>query len=225
MLVLKNDAHREVLHPCRDLTQYILLNHAGWHQFARNVCRLDLKSQEIIFVCGWVKTSQWALAAFVNQGKSHEMSFSATAGSFAAARFGLSLQSQSHVSLEQRSGPLVTRQGGPSTVLPSMKNQCLFLKYYKHKTRLLMSAKVVAEASPQDARGSPEDECRDPLPSPDPKRSRIFRLFRKGHKDRGPAKPVDNFLKNQRGVDNRSKDTLPSTLSDVVEEVPPAMKV
>ena len=152
------------------------------------------------------------------------MSFSANAGSFAGARFGVSVQSESHVSLEQRSGPLVARDGRLETTPPSLtRNQCLFLKYYKHKSRLLLSPKVVAEAHPQDARGSPEDECRDPLPLASDKRSRIWRLFRKRHQG-----PIDGPDKTEPATNRRSGDTMysfpVSALSDV-EEVPSAMKV
>ena len=51
VLVLKNDGHREAIHPCRNLTPYIL-NHAGRHQFARKVRALDLVWQAIVSVCG-----------------------------------------------------------------------------------------------------------------------------------------------------------------------------
>ncbi|KAI1785167.1 hypothetical protein LXA43DRAFT_1077142 [Ganoderma leucocontextum] len=144
VLVLKNDAHREVLHPCRDLTQYILLNHAGWHQFARNVCRLDLKSQEIIFVCGWVKTAEWALAAATHRARDGEIAFGGDFGPAGQATFSVSATQEVRMSWEHRRGPKNARgeEGRRSKF-----DQCVFLHYFKVKHRPFFVPKVLRGAT------------------------------------------------------------------------------
>ncbi|TBU30104.1 hypothetical protein BD311DRAFT_659806 [Dichomitus squalens] len=140
ILVLKNDAHREALHPCRDLTQYILLNHAGWHQFARNVCRLDLKSQDIVFVCGCVKTAEWALAAATHRARDGEISFGGQFAPVSQATFSLSTTQDVSMSWEHRSGPKGASRVGLDE---SASDQCIFLHYYKVKHRPFLVPKVI----------------------------------------------------------------------------------
>ena len=147
MLILKNDAHREVLHPCRDLTQYILLNHAGWHQFARNVCRLELKSQDIIFVCGWVKTAEWALAAATHRARDGEIAFGGDFGPAGQASFSVSASHEVSMSWEHRRGPKNTQD---DSAKPTKFDQCVFLHYYKVKHRPFFVPKVLRAATEEE---------------------------------------------------------------------------
>nr|VWO96437.1 N/A [Ganoderma boninense] len=147
VLVLKNDAHREDLHPCRDLTQYILLNHAGWHQFARNVCRLDLKSQDIIFVSGCVKTAEWALAAATDRARDGEIAFGGDFGPAGQASFSVSATREVSMSWEHRRDPHGTQGEGSK---PSKFDQCVFLHYYKVKHRPFFVPKVLRAATEEE---------------------------------------------------------------------------
>ena len=147
MLVLKNDAHREVLHPCRDLTRYILRNHAGWHQFACNVCRLDLKSQDIVFVCGWVKTAEWALAAATHRARDGEIAFGGDFGVGGQASFSVSATKEVSMSWEHRRGPKDTEgEEGKEGKF----DQCVFLHYYKVKHRPFFVPKVLRGATEEE---------------------------------------------------------------------------
>ncbi|KAM5544405.1 hypothetical protein V8D89_002065 [Ganoderma adspersum] len=147
VLVLRNDAHREALHPGRDLTQYILLNHAGWHQFARNICRLDLKSQDIIFVCGWVKTAEWALAAATHRARDGEIAFGGDFGPAGQASFSVSATHEISMSWEHRRGPKNMQEEGTE---PSKSDQCVFLHYYKVKHRPFFVPKVLRAATEEE---------------------------------------------------------------------------
>ena len=162
-------------------SRYMKAYHSSWCAFAYGK-GYALHPSDLVLVYGWLKTSEWALAAFTNQGRTHEISFSAEAGAFAAARFGVTYGTDVHVSMQTRAGPRrpPDQQGQEaSSTLP--KNQCMFLKYYKQKTRLLRSPKITWEADAKDARGSSEYENAESShfpPSSATESGQASRLFR-----------------------------------------------
>ena len=142
--------------------RYMQQNHASWLKFAISK-GFAVQESDLILVYGCVKTSQWALAAFHNHGRSHKISFDARAGVFSAARFEMSAATSSAASIAERYGPQAMNRGiGTSSAISSgEKDQCLFLRYYKFKTRLLMSPKIVTTVHARDAQGSSPDDYRD----------------------------------------------------------------
>lgn len=140
---------------CIEFYQYILRHHASWHAFATSKGHI-LSPSSIILVSGWLKTREWALATFASHGRAHEISFSASAGSYASANFDIASTRNVHMSVEQRAGPsqrarYASAEAGEET-LPC--DQCLFLRYYKMKTRILGRSKVLVQADCKDMQGS-----------------------------------------------------------------------
>ena len=102
-------------------TSYMRRYHTSWHAFALRK-RAAVQVSEIILVSGWVKTSDWALAAVVDYSRSHEILFQAGVESFASARFHAVFTSEGQMSMEQRCRPPrpLALQDNPA------KDQCLF---------------------------------------------------------------------------------------------------
>ncbi|PIL25477.1 hypothetical protein GSI_13367 [Ganoderma sinense ZZ0214-1] len=138
VLVLKNDAHREVLHPCRDLTQ------------------LDLKSQDIIFVCGWVKTAEWASAAATHRARDGEIAFGRDFGPAGQASFSVSATHEVSMSWEHRRGPKGTE--GESEKAFKF-DQCVFLHYYKVKHRPFFVPKALQSLARGDTRATQQSDA------------------------------------------------------------------
>lgn len=103
-------------------------------------------------ISGWLKTSEWAIAALIKSGNTHALSFSATGFSMAQARFTVERSVGSEMSAVQRSGP--------GDAAASGRTQCLFIHYYKVKHRQLRPwvKKIVAAAEPQDPGYNEDDE-------------------------------------------------------------------
>ena len=122
-------------------------HHDSWFDFAR-VLGHDVNADDIVLVSGWVKTSQWALAACTNYGRAHEVTLDATVPSIASAKFEINLCEDVKMSVDQRSGPpgrIEPVDDGPTT-----HDQCLFVKYYKMKKNKFRMKKIVAGAGPQE---------------------------------------------------------------------------
>ncbi|GJE89358.1 fungal specific transcription factor domain-containing protein [Phanerochaete sordida] len=127
----------------RDFWGYIAKHHDSWYDFAESKGHI-LAPEAIVLVSGWLKTTEWALASVSNHGQAHDLSFSASAGSYAGASFEVSAGTDIQMSVEQRSGPVLldadaSTLPGSSTAQPAPLpcNQCLFLRYYKMKRRIL----------------------------------------------------------------------------------------
>ncbi|KAI0685048.1 hypothetical protein BC835DRAFT_1291221 [Cytidiella melzeri] len=157
LLILKSPASQEVVHPNCAFRDYMRLHHDTWCEFAR-ARGLDIEPDHIILVRGWVKTSEWAVAAFTDSGKNHEVHFDAQAGPFAKASFSVSYSSAVSTSVEHRTGP-VKGSLSAGTECPMPQDQCVFLSYYEMKSRGFWSKKKIkAAAEPlDDPHGKPPD--------------------------------------------------------------------
>ena len=154
MLILKQAAHRDVLHPSKDLAQYITRSHRTWYRFAQDVFRLDLKEEDIIFVHGSVKTAEWALAAATQRAREGSLLFGGEFGPLARATFSVSASRSAAMSMEHRSGPKVARLGAEDS-LQNEFDQCVFLHYYKIKRRRFLGPKVIRAAGERSSSRSP----------------------------------------------------------------------
>ncbi|EKM58644.1 uncharacterized protein PHACADRAFT_89112 [Phanerochaete carnosa HHB-10118-sp] len=136
--------------------EYVRLHHSSWHRFAIDQGR-EISPEDIVLVIGWLKTSEWAVAAVANRGKSHSISFG-TEGSIASAEFGIERSEEAVASVSQRSGP---KRQNLDTPAGHRRNQCLFVRYCKAKYRRFLPMKIVAGAEPRDMGDSEdlEDVC------------------------------------------------------------------
>lgn len=141
---------------------YMSKHHSSWHQFATSK-GLAVEETDLVLISSFVKTSQWALAAFSSQKKSVEVSFNASIGPFASAQFGLSYGEGESGSIPQRRGPRMHTTGSEAnsadSVAPLLPNQCLFIRYHKlKKKKLIRLPWITAEVKAKDAIGSPEED-------------------------------------------------------------------
>ena len=144
--MIGGDATREQVHPNSIFPNYMRRHYESWHAFANDSehFSLALKPEDIIFVRGWVKTTEWAVAAFLDKGTAHELSFQAGIGSYAHADFTVSKKEQISTSLEWRSGP----KQGRNTGQENGRDQCIFLSAYKLKRRSLLPPAIKAMSEP-----------------------------------------------------------------------------
>lgn len=163
-------------------------HHQSWCDFATDpeILGIHCDPGDIILVRGAVKTSAWAVAAFIETGNTvHEVAFNGQFAPLADVGMKYSSQNGTHSTFEHRSGPYRTLSraarsaitsaiaasprssvvGGHSPSPPStppeqpLIDQCVFLSHYKIKYRRLFPKKIIANAEP----GSP--------PTYDPSRS------------------------------------------------------
>lgn len=168
VLILKDDARKEAIHPNKTFVDYIRAHHESWYNFAQSVMELDIAREDIVLVRGWVKTSEWAVAAFTERGQSHEISFHGQLGHLAQAGLSLSMTESNMMSVETRSGPhrrpfaqlpepRTSSTGKNVEVEPdNRRDQCVFLSYYKIKYRKFLPNKIAAAADPNSLPESDE---------------------------------------------------------------------
>lgn len=133
---------------------YVRRHHKSWYELARSL-GLALKPEDIILVSGWLKTTEWAVAAILTEGKAHAFSMSVDPGSsIVQARLDIEHSTNRKLSTSHRKGP--------NKVTERRRDQCLFLRYYKAKYRLtlfkFLGMKIVAAADPEDHRPDHDSE-------------------------------------------------------------------
>ena len=136
--------------------EYMLKNHDSWHKFARSL-DFDVRHEDIIFVSGWVKTSEWASAAFSNEKREHDLTISASIGSACGAHFEVSHKEKTstNILVEQRSN-LAPSSSKTSISSAESYDQCLFLKYHKIKYSKTLGRRLRGEAKAKDVTCGPE---------------------------------------------------------------------
>lgn len=168
-MVLAHNADREALLPSRRMANYMRRNYASWHTFATETLDVDITKEEIIFVRGHVKTKEWAVAAFVHEGRSAQLTVNADAGSVASAAFSFSHSTDVTVPPERNQGPKNKKHGHRRSHGGARRSatqhdedkadQCIFLHYYKLKVRLGFWTTVMkAAAGPHELSPGPDDD-------------------------------------------------------------------
>lgn len=164
ILVLKHGAAREEYRPSPAMASYMRRNYQSWHGFARDVRQEDVQEDDLLFVRGWTKTSEWAVAACLEQGRESRVAFSAQFGSVAQGSFAVTHTEKSSMPWEYHCGPVRGRgASGPGRKgkgkgkerqqesVPQVQDQCVFLHFYKVKRRLRLWPTVIqGAAEPQD---------------------------------------------------------------------------
>ena len=170
--VLSAPAIQEKVLPCTTFESYISRHSAAWHNFARSR-NISIKPDDIVLVSGWVKTSEWALAAFSNNTSSHKMEFSGDAGGFAALDFCFTVTQDTQSSVDQRAGPVLKiprrspelgagsspQTRGDIRLGNLRSDQCLFLRYYKQRRRPLGAFQVKDRPTSGDIHDEMVNKC------------------------------------------------------------------
>lgn len=145
--------------PCTSITQYIKQNHDSWYAFAINqdTYGLDCKPEDIILVRGTIKTSAWAVAAFIESGNHvHDVSFSGQVGPFADAGFNWASQQSRQSSFEYRTGPSrIKRTHSPR---PSISSETAVAPSVKSGKLELPELEVAATMSSDVVPGDTKDQ-------------------------------------------------------------------
>ena len=148
LLLLKKPAHRTYLHCDLHIRRYIRENLARWCAFANDNLGIGLEEKDIIFVSGYTKTPVWAEAAFSHSSSSGELVISGGVPT-ASGDFRVSMSRAGGASVFSRTGPLdrASMWEKDSDRSVEVYDQCIFLNYYKMKSRPLWRSTVMRAAS------------------------------------------------------------------------------
>lgn len=155
VLLLQDGAKREEAHCDSAFRQYMHLHHHSWLSFANETYGLSLQPEDVLLVRGCVKTTEWALAAFLDKGKMLQVAFQAQVGHLANVNFSVEQSERASTSVEHRSGPPNISKLSGSAALQS--DQSVFVSVYKLKRRLFRGLKIVAAAEPPETGGGSPD--------------------------------------------------------------------
>ena len=147
----------------RHIVNYMRENFHHWLEFANasNSWGLDLNEQEILFVCGTLKTTHWAVAAFQgNVFRSKEGYVAGDFGPTASAGFSVKISNEFLPANHYRTGPprreswadptrRISYPGypNPSDTAFQGPSQCLFIHYYKMKRRFWVMPREPMQAA------------------------------------------------------------------------------
>lgn len=138
---------QEILIPKERFIEYMRKNHDSWYAFAREKDCI-LNPEDVFMVRGWVKSSAWAVAAFMGGDHTQEIQFVAQAGSLTLLSISLAFSSATSVSCQHRVH--TPKIGLDSANGEQTHNQCLFLSRYKIHRRYMLPNKIEAAAGNQD---------------------------------------------------------------------------
>lgn len=141
---------------------------------------MQRRAEDIILVCGIVKTSAWFVAALRSGSReTHEFSFDATASHFAGVKLSTSMELSVSYSLEHRIGPqrrpptdsTPASAADPANMAehtPPINDQCIFVSYYKIKYRhKWLPPTICANADPHDLSRDRDDDDSDDVVTDD----------------------------------------------------------
>ncbi|PCH41760.1 WD40 repeat-like protein [Wolfiporia cocos MD-104 SS10] len=156
LLVIKEAGTRQAIHPSRRMSNYMKQNHQSWYTFATEDKDLDIPKDSIIFVRGFAKTAEWAVTAWIHEGRAAQVNFTGDFASAASVAFSVSSSREATSRPEHRLGPAsILKNGGRPH---DRSDQCIFLHYYKLKVRLgLFPTVLQGAAGPHDPATGPSD--------------------------------------------------------------------
>ncbi|KAI9058611.1 WD40 repeat-like protein [Trametes sanguinea] len=99
----------------RHVVNHVRENGEKWEQMANNILGLDLKQEDIYFVCGVTKTSRWAVAAFHGSQRNAEGSISCDLAALGSANFSMSISNLDLPNCMHRAGPPRARRNSHSS--------------------------------------------------------------------------------------------------------------
>ena len=156
----------------RHIITYMRKHFDSWLEYANSEGNdglgLGIEENEIIFVCGTVKTTRWTVVAFQNSSaRKMEGHVKGDIGDFAGVEFSINKQVQTFSGNHYRSGPssaygqvMAVQDAGASDAIPAKASQCIFVHYYKMRRRILwpFKAPMRAAAGPHNLPPGPGDQ-------------------------------------------------------------------
>ena len=147
LLLLKRPAHKMFLDCDRIIVEYIDRHLTSWSNFANGHLGMTLQDEDFIFVSGHTKTPVWTVAAFSDKRSTGQLVIS---GGAAPAIVGLQVKMEHAVdtSVPFRTGPLDRMSAWKDdSVTPEIYDQCIFLNFFKMKTRRWRVPKILRAAA------------------------------------------------------------------------------
>lgn len=147
LLVLRKPGHKMYLDCKVIIVQYMRKHLASWSAFANERLGIGLEEEDFIFVSGHMKTPVWAEAAFNSHSATGELVISGGVAS-ASGGFQVKMERAVNASVSSRTGPLERASvWKDDSAIPEIFDQCIFLNYYKMKTRRWRAPKVIRAAA------------------------------------------------------------------------------
>lgn len=132
------------------IVRYMRMNIDNWLRLANKTLGLGLRDYQLYFVTGTTKTSAWALTAFENQAYCNkEGRIYCELGNLASVDIAIGVENDKFTSPRHNSGPtrrpvhdseqptMVTVDSDRRSITNSPKDQCIFIRYYKMKKRIV----------------------------------------------------------------------------------------
>ncbi|GJE94312.1 WD40 repeat domain-containing protein [Phanerochaete sordida] len=157
LLVLQSPLTSSGLLESDELKRYMVREHERWYAHAKDTLRLGVQPEDIVLVSGWSKSSaDWAVTVFSNTTTSYHASLQGRAANFAGLELFRSRKRTESGPKIQRHGTKYPRPAGAHDKL--QEDQCMFVKRYRLKRRLLVVHEIVAGAGFNRLSGSRDDE-------------------------------------------------------------------
>ncbi|KAF7797953.1 hypothetical protein EIP86_009160 [Pleurotus ostreatoroseus] len=164
ILQLKDHARGACVVQNKFFPNYMKEHHRNWATFAEQQLGLTHQPEDLVLVRGWVKTSEWAVAAFKSKGRASGATISASFTPALSAGFEFKVSERQSMMAASNRGPKGVRSS-PTTPNSSDANlstapqdQCIFLRYYKIRYRRFLSTKIVAAAGPSQLPDAPPED-------------------------------------------------------------------
>ncbi|KZT03175.1 WD40 repeat-like protein [Laetiporus sulphureus 93-53] len=103
-IILQDPATRKELHRSRRMAAYMSRNLKEWYHFASEKLDVEVTQEDIMFVRGHVKTTQWEVGTITHSGRDAKVSIGADSD-IASASFSVHVARHESGSLQSRKGP------------------------------------------------------------------------------------------------------------------------
>ncbi|RDX56926.1 hypothetical protein OH76DRAFT_337 [Lentinus brumalis] len=158
LLRLKEGAHASRL-TCEDLMITYMSKHIStWHAFAVGPqVGASIEEDDIVFICGHTKASEWQLAAFHDHSsRGGKLYLHVGVPSLAGGGFHVSFNEEGTATVPSRYGP-IPAHSGPD---PAPVNHSVFLNYFRMKRKLLFTVPMKAAAGPHQLPPKGDDDSK-----------------------------------------------------------------
>lgn len=151
VLMMNHSADLEAIHGTPSLVKHLEANWGDWLDHISSGLDIQIpKKTCLMFIYGFRKTVDWAVASCISGAKSAEFSLSADAVA-ASTAFSFSVSSKTEMSAEHNWGPRGRERIQPSASTSSLedvkKDQSVFIHFYAMKRRLKVFPPTIMKAA------------------------------------------------------------------------------
>ena len=178
ILMLDAPARKEVIASKRRIVNHMRAHLDRWMAYANDILGLELSRENLWFITGTTKTTRWVSAAFHGESQEKSASIQGDFANLATLKFSVKFEQESSVIQAAKYGPRRPGMGSPesssqavsapgssaaaiTSPVSLLKNQCIFIHYYKAKKRFWRARSLFAAAGPHELPDDPGDEGGD----------------------------------------------------------------